>query len=70
MFQQGRMVNLNAEYDHTYRGESHRFHRFDLEGGQGQHGVVQHVADLRHQVRPRLVALTAAALTAAFAVLH
>ncbi len=70
MFQQGRLVSLNAEYDHAYRGENHRYHRFDLEGEHGQHALVHHVADLRHQVQPRLVALAAAALTAAFAVLN
>jgi hypothetical protein len=70
MFQQGRLVSLNAEYDHAYRGESHRYHRYDLEGEHSQHATLRHVADLRHQVQPRMVALAAAALTAAFALIN
>ncbi len=70
MYQQGRSLNLNAEYAHSYRDESHRYHRFDLEDGNEQHAGLTHLASLRHQVQPRLVALAAAALTAAFAVLN
>lgn len=69
MYQQGRAVSLNAEYEHMFRDTSHRYHRFDLEDQHRRHAVVAHLAGLRHQVKPRLVALAAAALTAAFAVL-
>jgi hypothetical protein len=70
MYQQGRALNLNAEYEHAFRAESHGYHRYDLEDGRTQHATLAHIASLRHQVQPRLVALAAAAMTAAFAVLN